>query len=61
MRGTLRPAARPDELLAAKDAHGGSIPAWNMRWPSCAIKPGNDREAALIVTRIRGGAPDATR
>jgi hypothetical protein len=57
----MRRAAYIDELVAARDMHASSIPAWNMRRPSCAAKSDNDRVRALIVTRIRGGAPDATR
>jgi hypothetical protein len=60
-RVAMRRAAYIDELVAARDMHAGSIPAWNMRRPSCAAKSDNDRVRALIVTRIRGGAPDATR
>jgi len=62
-RGVVRctRAAFADRFLAAQAGGATATPAWNMRWPSCAAKPDNDREMARIVTLLRGGAPGATR
>ncbi|CAH2892705.1 MAG: hypothetical protein PPHEMADM_0916 [uncultured Paraburkholderia sp.] len=45
-RGVVRctRAAFADRFVAAKAGGAAAAPAWNMLWPSCAAKPGNDRE-----------------